>query len=136
MAHRLEDLPLFPKMMAFCDAVDAILVRPAWRKDRRLREQIADANDSVSSNMYEGFEQPSDAAFAVYVFRSKGSAAEVMARLKRGVRKRLITVEEIASIEAMGDELGRVFGGFIKYLEASGFKDRGRHQARRRKMNP
>ena len=131
MAHRLEDLPLFPKMIALCDAVDAILARPAWRKDRRLREQISDANDSITSNMYEGWEQPTDASFAIYVYRSKGSLAEVIARLKRGLRKRLVTQEELTPIEAMGEELGRIFGGFIKYLETSRFTDRGRHQARR-----
>ena len=81
MAHRLEELPLFPKMIAFCDAVDAILARPLWRRDRRLHEQISDANDSITSNMYEGWEQPSDAAFAIYVYRSKGSVAEVVGRL-------------------------------------------------------
>jgi four helix bundle protein len=128
MAHKLEELPLFPKMMAFCDAVDTILARPEWRKDRRLHEQIGDANDSVSSNMHEGFEQPSDAAFAVYVYRSKASTAEVVARLKRGLRKRLVTGEDFEPIEAMADELCRMFGGFIKYLESSRFTDRGRHR--------
>ena len=60
-------------MVAFCDAVDAILRRPEWRKDSDLREQIADANSSVTANMEEGFEQSSDAAFAVYVYRSMDS---------------------------------------------------------------
>ena len=130
MAHKLEELPLFPKMIAFCDAVDAILERPTWRRNRDLHDQIADANDSVTSNMYEGWEQPSDAAFAVYVYRSKASVAEVIGRLKRGLRRRLVSPEEIAVVEPMGEELGRMFGGFVKYLEASGFKDRGRYRPR------
>ena len=52
--------------------------------------------------MKEGFEQPSDAAFANMVFTAKGSVIE------------------------LGEPIGRMMG-FIKYLAATGFTDRGRH---------
>jgi hypothetical protein len=46
MANKLEDLPIYHKAVAFWSAVNAILESPRLRKDRRLHEQIADANDS------------------------------------------------------------------------------------------
>jgi len=127
MANTLEELPLYSKVLEFCDAVTAILTRPALRRDRHLWGQIDDANDSIDSNMQEGFEQPTDAAFAHYVFVAKGSTAEVRTRLRRAQLKGHITLEELQPIEAQGESLGKMMGGFIKYLLASGFTDRGRH---------
>jgi four helix bundle protein len=116
--------------------MNAILDRPGLRRDRDLREQIEDANDSVDANMQEGFEQPTDAAFANFVFISKGSAAEVVARLQEAHRKGQIAAEDLAPIERMAEPLGKMMGGFIKYLCASGFTDRGRHTVAPRPRKP
>jgi four helix bundle protein len=51
--------------------------------DQRLRDQIRDASDSMLSNIAEGFEQPTDRAFARYLYISKGSTAELRTRLYR-----------------------------------------------------
>ena len=127
MAHTLEELPLYRKVLEFWYAVTEILKAPRLRNDRKLCEQIESANDSIDANMKEGFEQPTDAAFANFVFTSKGSTAEVIARMKEAHRKKHITDEQLAGIIALGEPLGKMMGGFIKYLAASGFTDRGRH---------
>jgi four helix bundle protein len=131
MAKRLEELPVFQKALEFCDAVTAILGRPGLCKDRKLWEQINDANDSITANMREGFEQSTDAGFAKFLYHSKGSLAEVIARLHRAHSKKYISSEELKPMVAIGEELGRMLGGFIRYLARSDFKDRGRH-----KLNP
>ena len=131
MAKKIEELPVFQKALEFCDAATAILGRPALCKDRKLWEQINDANDSITANMREGFEQSTDAAFAKFLYHSKGSLAEVLARLHRAHSKKYITAEELKPMVAIGEELGRMLGGFIRYLARSDFKDRGRH-----KLNP
>ncbi len=77
--------------------------------------------------MHEGFEQPTDAAFENFVFLSKGSVAEVVARVQEAHRKGHITDLELHRILQLGESLGKMMGGFIKYLCASGFTDRGRH---------
>jgi four helix bundle protein len=127
MAHTLEELPVYTHVLEFWDAVHAILQTPKLRNDYKLAKQIADANDSVDANMKEGFEQPSDAAFANFVFTAKGSVAEVIARMKSARRKQQITDEQLAKVIQLGEPLGKMMGGFIKYLAASGFTDRGRH---------
>lgn len=127
MAHTLEELPLYGEVRKFWDAVSEIVKTPALRKDRKLHEQIESANDSIEANMKEGFEQPSDAAFANLVFTAKGSTAEVIVRMKEARRKDEITDAQLATVIALGEPLGKMMGGFIKYLAASGFTDRGRH---------
>ena len=127
MAHTLEELPIYDEVLKFWNAVHEILQTPTMRRDRDLSEQIADANDSIDANMKEGFEQQSDDAFAKFVFIAKGSTAEVMARAKEARRKNLISEEQVARVEQLGVPLGKMMGGFIKYLTESGFTDRGRH---------
>ena len=127
MANTLEELPLYQKVLEFWDAVTAILTTPKLRRDRKLWEQIQDANDSIDSNMKEGFEQPTDAAFANFVFTAKGSTAEVITRSREARKKDHITDDQLARVVELGVPLGKMMGGFIKYLAASGFTDRGRH---------
>jgi four helix bundle protein len=130
MAKKLEELPIYARVMEFCGAVNAILDRPGLRRNRKLREQIEEANDSISANMEEGFEQGTDRAFANYLTYSKASLAEVLARLRSAANKRYITAEELAARATMGEELGKMLGGFIKYLRRCDWKDRGRFGSR------
>jgi len=136
MARTLEELPLYSKVLEFCDAVSAMLRESDLRKNRKLYEQIDDANDSIDSNMQEGFQQSSDAAFANFVVTSKGSLAEVQSRTRQACRKGLVTDKHVARIEELGEPLGKMMGGFIKYLQASGFTDRGRHSVAPRPPKP
>jgi four helix bundle protein len=129
MAEKIEEQPVFTKATEFCTAVNEILARPAVRRNRKLWNQIADANDSIVANMREGFEQSSDDGFANFLVYSKGATAEVISRL-HGVRMRgHMTAKELSDREAMAEELGKMLGGFIKYLRSSGFKDRSNFKA-------
>jgi four helix bundle protein len=127
MANKLEELPIYPKAVEFCSAVTALLERPTFGRNRELRDQIDGANDSILSNMSEGFEQSTDKALEKYLFVAKGSAAEVLTRLATAQRKGYITHHDLLRSKAMGDELLRMLGGRIKYLAQCDWKDRGRH---------
>ena len=129
MAHKIEELEIFGKAQEFCDAVTATLERSRVRKGSKLYDQIKEANDSILSNMDEGFEQESDDAFAKFLYYSKGSVAEVMRRLRRAAPRGDVSAADVDALSALADPLGRMMGGFIKYLKQSGFKDRGRFQA-------
>jgi four helix bundle protein len=128
MAKTIEELPIFQKAMTFWSAVNDLLVDSAFCRNRKLRDQIGDANDSITANMREGFEQSSDDGFIRYLYVAKGSLGEVLVRLAAAQGKRCITAEQLSSRTAMGEELGRMLGGFIKYLARSRFKNRGRHR--------
>jgi four helix bundle protein len=130
MAKTLEELPVYQRAVKFCAAITAILDIPALRRDRKLREQINSANDSITANMEEGFEQSTDRYFANFLFTSKGSLAEVLGRLKTARRKRHISQEQLDASTRDGEQLGKMLGGFIRYLNESDFKDRGRFKAK------
>jgi four helix bundle protein len=132
MARRLEELRVYQQAVAFSNAVTAILDRPAYRRDRDLWEQTSEANDSIPSNISEGFEQGSDPMFVKYLFYSKGSLGEVIARLRRAHIKRYISEEELAAQADAAERLSRSLGAFIRYLDSCGWQDRGRHRSRLR----
>ena len=136
MAYKLEEMSVYLKACEFSVAVTAIIDRPAFGRNRKLKDQIADANESILSNMAEGFEQSTDAAVANYLYLAKGSVAEVVTRLKSAHRRGWLTAEESAKFSAEGDEIGRMLGGWIKYLARCDWKDRGRFRARQQGKNP
>jgi four helix bundle protein len=125
MAKRIEDLPIYQKVMEFWLAVNALLEKPTLSKDRDLLGQISRANDSISSNMVEGFEQGTDRAFANFLTHSKASVAEVRQRLKQAHLKRYITLPELQTVLVLGEALSKMLGGFIKYLRRCDWRDRG-----------
>ena len=53
--------------------------------------------------------------------------AEAADLLKRARRKGYITLAEQEPLVATAEELGKMLGGFIKYLNNCDWKDRGRH---------
>jgi four helix bundle protein len=127
MAKKLEELPLYSRVLEFWNTVSAILKSSPLRRNRKLFEPIDSANDSIDANLKEGFEQSSDASFARFVYTAKGSLEEVVTRLRQAARRGLITEADLARVEKLAEPLGKMMGGFIKYLRASGFTDRGRH---------
>ena len=126
MAHNVEDLPVYQAAQKLACAVDAILERPGLRRNRLLHDQLSDANDSVTSNIAEGFDQPTDKAFSAFLFHSKASLREVRTRLGIAHRKRYITKAELDNCLTLAESVGKQLGGFIKYLAESDFTDRGR----------
>jgi|SRR5215471_9475195 len=126
MAHKIEEFPVFQDAQKFCVAVSEALRQSRLRKGSKLYDQIEDANDSIESNMSEGFAQESDDGFAKYLYYSKGSVEEVIKRLKRAASKELVAEDVVSRLEQMGEPICKQLGGLIKYLKRSGFKDRGR----------
>jgi len=132
MAHKIDELPVFSKAQEFSVAVTAILARSKVRRDCDTYKQIVEANESILSNMDEGFEQGSDDGFAKYLYYSKGSIAEVMRRFRRAAAKGEVAKTDVDSLAALSEPLSKMLGGFIKYLKRSNFKDRGRFRAAQR----
>ena len=135
MAEKLDELRVYQDSMTFWKAVAAILKRPGYRRNRKLAEQISDANDSIPANISEGFEQGTDRSFANFLYHSKGSLAEVVARLRESALMGLITADELKQFEAQAAHLSRSLGALIRYLDESDFKDRGRFRSRSRQSS-
>ena len=126
MAHKVEELEVFGEAQKFSDAVIAVLNGSRMRRGSKPFQQIVDANDSITANIDEGFDQGSDDGFARFLYYSKGSIAEVMRRLRRASRRGEVDARAVDELHTTAETLGKMLGGFIKYLKRSGFKDRGR----------
>ena len=127
MARKLAELPVYQRANELWVAVTALLDRPAFGRNRKTQEQVAEAVDSILANLEEGFEQPTDRAKAKYLFQAKGSAAEVVVRLRSAFRRSYITAEEFTRCEQLGVEVQRMLGGWIRYLARCDWKDLGRY---------
>ena len=74
MAKNVEELHVYQKALTAAGAVSAIIQRPSFNRERRLREQLGSSSERVASLIAEGSEQSTDRHFAQYCYRAKGSA--------------------------------------------------------------
>jgi len=125
MRLKLEEFTAYSKALEFSRSVSALLDAGRFGKDCDLRRQILRASDSVVANFAEGYEQPTDRAFANYLYHSKGSAAEIGQLLQVACSRRYISQEQCDRHITMGKEVCRLLSGLARYLYASDFKDRG-----------
>jgi four helix bundle protein len=136
MAKKLEDLLVYQRAQHLDVAISAILQRPCWRRYRKLHGQLSAAVESIGANIEEGFEQPTDRAFAHFLGIAKGSAAETAGHLRRAVRRRCVSALEADPLVDLAQETARMLGGLIRYLDSSDYKDRGRYKARATRKHP
>ena len=84
--------------------------------------QIRDAAQSVMSNIAEGFERDGTKEFHRFASVAKGSAGEVRSHLYTALDADYLTQEEFDRLYAMGDEIGRMLGGLLRYLERTDYR--------------
>jgi four helix bundle protein len=114
--RKVEDLLVWQKARALVRAVSALLESPELRKDRVLADQVNSSSLSVLSNITEGWEQPSDKAFARFLQIARGSAAELRAQLDvcadrhEGIRTRA------TEARGMSVEIVRMLSALLKHL--------------------
>ena len=130
MAKKLEDLLVYQRAQHLDVAISAILQRPCWRRFRKLHGQLSASAESIGANIEEGFEQPTDRSFAHFLGIAKGSATETAGHLRRAVRRRCVSGLEAAPLIDLAQEIARMLGGFIRYLDRSDYRDRGRYKER------
>ena len=93
MAKQVEELKVWQRAREFCVAVNALLGRASFQRDRKLKEQLSDAVDSVISNIAEGSRshRPSFCQISVHLESlqrpgSNKATARVRSRLHYGHR--------------------------------------------------
>jgi len=125
IARTLNELLVYRKALAACDAVSAILDSPTLRKDWELRSQLANASAAVAANIAEGFGQQTDRQFARYLFIARGSAHEVRSHIAVARGRQCLSDEETKVLCDKYEEIARMLTGLSKYLHASDRKQRG-----------
>ena len=100
-----------------------------FAKDFGLKDQIQRASVSTISNIAEGFERGGNREFIQFLSNSKGSCGEVKSQLYVALDQSYISRPSFNELYAKADEVSRLVGGFMTYLQQSqigGHKYKGR----------
>jgi four helix bundle protein len=124
MAKSLEELQVYQKAIAASAEVSAIIQRPSFNRDLRLRDQLGASSERVASLIAEGFEQSTDRHFAQYCYRSRGSSRETRTQLVVACQRRHIVETERLRIDLLYEEIAKMLTGLIAHLEAEDRKHR------------
>jgi four helix bundle protein len=104
----LEELLVYQKALDAANAVSAIMERPAFAKDFKLREQLGGSSSRVPALIAEGFEQKTDRHFAHYIYLARGSAKETKAHLIVSWGRKYLTKDESNELCSRYDEISRM----------------------------
>jgi four helix bundle protein len=124
MAKSVEELQVYQKAMAAAAEVSAIIQRPSFNRDLRLREQLGSSSERVASLIAEGFEQSTDRHFAQYCYRSRGSSREARTQLVVAQQRAHVTDAERVRVNLMFEEVAKMLTGLIAHLEKEDRKHR------------
>ena len=131
-AKTLEELQVYQKAMAAAAEMSAIIQRPSFNRDLKLREQLGSSSERCASSISEGFEQSTDRFFAQYCYRSKGSAREIRTQLVIARQRFHITEDERLPLDSRYEEIGKMLTGLIAHLEKENRQQRRSPSRRRR----
>ena len=124
-AASIEELQVYQKALAVAHEVSALLKRPCFQRDPRMRDQLGASSDGCASLISDGFAQSTDRFFAQLCYRSKGEAKETRTHLIVARGRDYLTDAELEALCAKYEEIERMLTGLIHYLERSDWKNRG-----------
>jgi four helix bundle protein len=124
-ATSLDDLQVYQQARLAADAVSAVLERPCFRRDQKLRDQLNDALVKIAPNIAEGFGQKTDRHCAHFQYIARGSCNEIRAHLACALGRRYITESENAALSERYVVIGKRLTRWIQHLNKEDRKQRG-----------
>ena len=127
--EQFEDIIAWQKARVLTKEIYASTRIGQFAKDYGLKDQIQRASVSTMSNIAEGFERGGDREFVQFLSNSKGSCGEVKSQLYVALDQSYISIAGFGELYAKADEVSRLVGGFMAYLQHSqvgGHKFKGR----------
>ena len=124
-AKCVEELQVYQKALRAADEVSAILNRPCFHRDPRLRDQLGASSDGVASLISEGFGLSTDRHFASLLYRSRGESKESRTHLAVAKGRDFISAMELESLCDRYHEIEKMLTGLIRHLEREDRRHRG-----------
>jgi len=125
VARTLEELQIHQLSAAIGDEVSAILERPAFRREPKLKDQLDRSSSCIAPLIAEGFGQQTDRHFAHFLYRARGSCNETRSHLAKAVVKRCISKEECEALSERYVVIGKMITRFIQHLRKENRRWRG-----------
>ena len=117
--ERFEDIVAWQKARILTEDIYAAARIGGFARDFGLKDQIQRASVSIMSNIAEGFERGGDNEFIQYLSHAKGSCGEVKSQLYVALDQTYIPASSFDQLYGNADEVSRVVGGFMNYLQRS-----------------
>jgi len=124
-AKCVEELQVYQKALDAADAVSAILKRPCFQRDFKLREQVGDSSGAVPALIADGFPQSTDRFFAQMLYRAKGESSETRTHLRVAKGRDHISETELTELCQRYNEIEKMLTGLIRHLEKENRRHRG-----------
>jgi four helix bundle protein len=124
-ARSVEELLVYQKAIDAVDAVSAILKRPCFQRDLRLRDQLGGSSGAIPSLIAEGFPQSTDRYFAQFLYRARGESSETRTHLRVARGRGHVTEQELVAFCDRYNEIEKMLTGFIRHLEREDRRHRG-----------
>jgi four helix bundle protein len=127
--ERFEDIIAWQRARVLTQEIYASTRIGQFAKDYGLKDQIQRASVSTMANIAEGFERGGDREFMQFLSNSKGPCGEVKSHLYVAMDQSYISAAGFDQLYAKADEISRLVGGFMAYLQQShvgGHKFKGR----------
>ena len=93
-----------------------------FNRDWSLRDQMRKAAVSIPSNIAEGFERGGTGEFINFLSIAKGSNGELITQLSIAYDIGYLSKEDYESLVQRAQKIGKMLGGFMKYLKKSVIK--------------
>lgn len=122
--QRFEDLEVWQKPRFFAKSIFQLSNNGLLAKDYTLKDQINRSSGSIMDNIAEGFERAGKAEFINFLTIAKGSCAETRSQLYRGFDRNYYSEQYLNIHLEFAEEIGKMFGGLINYLNKSEVKGR------------
>jgi len=119
---RFEDLEIWQKARALCNAIRSATETTSLGKDFLIKDQILRSSGSVMDNIAEGFERDGKKEFLNFLYIAKGSLGETRSQIHRSFDAKHLN-EEVYH-DMLNDCLGlsSKISHFINYLYKSEFE--------------
>ncbi len=120
---KFEDLKIWQDARVLCRKIhEEISSNENFYRDFALRDQIKRSSGSIMDNITEGFDRNGRREFIQFLSIAKASNSEVKSQLYRALDYQYISEKNFKALYIYTDEIGKMIGGFIKYLKTSDYK--------------
>ncbi|MFO7827637.1 MAG: four helix bundle protein [Bacteroidales bacterium] len=122
--ERFEDLIAWQKARQYAHEIYELTCLDRFSRDFSLVDQIRKSSGSVMDNIAEGFERGGNKEFIQFLYIAKGSLSETKSQLYRAFDRKYISNVILNEKLKKAEELAKIIGGLISYLQNAKFKGR------------